>query len=174
MPVARFHLRSARATGGVAVETVPGDSQSIELRFFDASGADIDEGAQRAIERVYFREDARRAFPDEIGELRYPPRALEFYQTGLLDALDVEVIRGADLKSVVDCAFGPASLVLPAIIGKSTHSYTQAVVGLSRVIAESESPAPQLMVLIPVAVRSSMRSLPASPYRRLVPGPPTM
>src|SRR5207237_10129729 len=72
----------------------------------------------RETARVSFRADVRRASPDEIGELRYPPRALEFYQTGLLDALDVETIRGAGLKSVVDCAFGPASLVLPAIIGK--------------------------------------------------------
>ena len=118
VPVARFHLRSARATGGVAVETVPGDSQSIELRFFDASGADIDEGAQRAIERVYFREDARRAFPDEIGELRFPPRATEFYQAGLLGTLDVDAIAAARIKAVVDCAFGATALVLPGILGR--------------------------------------------------------
>ena len=118
VPVARFHLRTARATGGVSVETVPGDPQSIEIRFFDASGADIDESAERAIERVYFREDARRAFPDEIGELRFPPRALEFYQAGLLGTLDVEAIRRANIKAVVDCAFGPTALVLPGILGR--------------------------------------------------------
>ena len=118
VPVARFHLRSARATGGVAVETVPGDSQSIEIRFFDSSGADIDDSMQRAIERVYFREDARRAFPDEIGELRFPPRALEFYQAGLLATLDLDAIRGARIKGVVDCAFGATALVLPGILGR--------------------------------------------------------
>jgi len=118
VPVTRFHVRTTRSRGGIAVGTVPGDPQSLEIRFFDSDGSDITASTQRDIERVFFREDVRRAFPDEIGELRYPPRALEFYQTGLLDALDVETIRGAGLKSVVDCAFGPASLVLPAIIGK--------------------------------------------------------
>jgi mannose-1-phosphate guanylyltransferase/phosphomannomutase len=118
VPVARFHLRTARAIGGVAIETVPGDAASIEIRFFDATGADIDEGAERAIERVYFREDARRAFPDEIGELRFPPRALEFYQAGLLATLDLEAIRHANLKAVVDCAFGPSALVLAGILGR--------------------------------------------------------
>jgi mannose-1-phosphate guanylyltransferase/phosphomannomutase len=118
VPVARFHLRTARATGGVAVETVPGDPQSIEIRFFDSSGADIDASAERAIERVYFREDARRAFPDEIGELRFPPRALEFYQAGLLATLDLDAIRAARIKAVVDCAFGPTALVLPGILGR--------------------------------------------------------
>ncbi len=74
--------------------------------------------AERAIERVYFREDARRAFPDEIGELRFPPRALEFYQAGLLSTLDVDAIRRANVKAVVDCAFGPTALVLPGILGR--------------------------------------------------------
>jgi mannose-1-phosphate guanylyltransferase/phosphomannomutase len=118
VPVARFHLRTARASGGVAVHTVPGDAQSIEIRFFDAAGADVDEGAQRAIERVYYREDARRAFPDEIGELRFPPRALEFYQAGLLGTLDLKAIRAAPIKAVVDCAFGATALVLPGILGR--------------------------------------------------------
>jgi len=118
VPVTRFHVRTTRSRGGIAVGTVPGDPQSLEIRFFDSDGSDISASTQRDIERVFFREDVRRAFPDEIGELRYPPRALEFYQSGLLEALDTAVIRGAELKSVVDCAFGPASLVVPAIIGK--------------------------------------------------------
>jgi mannose-1-phosphate guanylyltransferase / phosphomannomutase len=118
VPVTRFHLRTARADGGVAVATVPGDPQSIEIRFFGSNGADIDEAAQRKIERVYFREDARRAFPDEIGELRFPPRALEYYQTGLLATVDVDAIRASRPKAVVDCAFGATAIVLPGILGR--------------------------------------------------------
>jgi mannose-1-phosphate guanylyltransferase/phosphomannomutase len=118
VPIARFHLRSARANGGVAVDTVPEDPQSIEIRFFNASGADIDESVERAIERVYFREDARRAFPDEIGGLRFPPRAVEAYQTGLLSTVDVDKIVDARIKAVVDCAFGATALVLPGILGQ--------------------------------------------------------
>jgi mannose-1-phosphate guanylyltransferase / phosphomannomutase len=118
VPVARFYLRTARATGGIAVEAVPGDPASIEIRFFDSTGADIDDGEERKIERVYFREDARRAFPDEIGELRFPPRALEHYQGGLLATLDITAIRRASVKAVVDCVFGPTALVLPGILGR--------------------------------------------------------
>jgi len=118
VPVTRFHVRTTRSRGGVAVGTAPGDPQSLQITFFDEDGAEIDGGAQRDIERVFFRDDFRRAFTDEIGELRYPARALEFYQSGLLSSLDLEAIRAAEIKSVIDCAFGPSSLVVPALIGK--------------------------------------------------------
>ncbi|MCA1831469.1 MAG: sugar phosphate nucleotidyltransferase [Actinomycetota bacterium] len=118
VPVTRYHLRSARATGGVTVATAPGDPQSIELRFLGPDGTEIDESVQRSIERVYYREDYRRAFPDEIGELRFPPRALEFYQAGLVSTLDLARIHTARVKTVVDCAFGATAIVLPGILGR--------------------------------------------------------
>ncbi len=118
VPVARYHLRSTRANGGVAIATLTGDPQSIEIRFLGPEGTDIDEGIQRSIERVYFREDYRRAFPDEIGELRFPPRALEFYQAALLQSVDLDRIREAGIKAVVDPGFGATALVLPGILGR--------------------------------------------------------
>lgn len=118
IPVTRSQVRSTAARGGLAVGVAPGDPTSLDLRFLDAGGADIDEDTQRGIERVFFREDYRRAFPDEIGELRYPARTLELYQSGLLERLDVALIKDANIKSVIDCAFGPASLVFPALLGR--------------------------------------------------------
>lgn len=116
--VTRAQVRSTPARGAIAVGVAPGDPISLDLRFIDAQGADVDEDTQRSIERVFFREDYRRAFPDEIGELRYPPRALELYQSGLLERLDVTAIRDANIKSVIDCTFGPASLIFPALLGR--------------------------------------------------------
>ncbi|MFA5889452.1 MAG: sugar phosphate nucleotidyltransferase [Actinomycetota bacterium] len=118
VPVSRFLVRSSRARGGLAIGNVPGDPQSLEIRFIGSDGADIGEPAQRDIERVFFREDVRRAFPDEIGELRYPPRALELYQERLLGALDLDAIKAGGIKSVVDCGFGPTAIVLPGLLGR--------------------------------------------------------
>ena len=41
-----------QAQGGITVRLAPGDPDSVEIRFFDEDGADIDEGAQRKIERL--------------------------------------------------------------------------------------------------------------------------
>lgn len=118
LPITRFSVRSEQATGGVSVRTSPGNREEVEIRLFDAEGADLSEAAQRKIERIFFREDYRRAGAAKLGELHFPPRTLEQYSAGLLAALDVEAIRAAALKVVVNYAYGPYSHIGPAVLGR--------------------------------------------------------
>lgn len=118
MPLTRFTVRSEQAAGGISVRTSPDDPEIVEIAFFDGDGADLSEAAQRKIERVFFREDYRRPGPRHLGELEFPPRALEQYTAGLLRAVDVSAIRNSAPKVVVDYAFGPSALVGPALMGR--------------------------------------------------------
>jgi mannose-1-phosphate guanylyltransferase/phosphomannomutase len=118
VPVARFYARSSRALGGIAVRTSTFDPQSVEIEFFDPRGIDIDVGTRRKIERAFYRDDLRRAFHHEIGELNFPPRGREYYLRGLLDSLDADVIREAKPKLVVDYSYGPATLTAPLVLGR--------------------------------------------------------
>ena len=83
------------AQGGISVRLAPGDPDSVEIRFFDDDGADIDEGVQRKIERLLYREDFRRAFAGDIGDIVFPPRAIEFYTAALEASVDGERLRAA-------------------------------------------------------------------------------
>jgi mannose-1-phosphate guanylyltransferase/phosphomannomutase len=118
VPVTRYYVRTRHSDGGIAIRTAPNDPQGISISFIDGVGTDLDAGAQRKIERTFYREEARRAYPGEIGELHYPPRAWEYYTEGLLTTIDVEAIRAAKLKLVVDYSFGATSLVLPGLFGR--------------------------------------------------------
>jgi mannose-1-phosphate guanylyltransferase / phosphomannomutase len=116
-PVARFYARSARAVGGFAVRTSPLDPASVDIQFFDEHGIDIGPGMQRQLERAYFRDEARRAFHHEIGELGFPARAREYYTRGLLDSVEVDLIRASRPKLVIDYAWGAAALTGPRVLG---------------------------------------------------------
>ena len=118
MPLTRFTVRNRQAAGGLSVRTSPGHPESVELRLFESDGTDLSEAMQRKIERIFFREDYRRTGAANIGELEFPPHAPEQYTSGLLGAIDVEAVRAFGPKVVVDYAFGPASLVGPAILGR--------------------------------------------------------
>ena len=118
LPLTRFTVRSEQAAGGVSVRTSPRDPDVVEIRLFDADGADVTESVQRKVERIFFREDYRRPGPRALGELEFPPHALEQYTSGLLGAVDVRAIRALTPRTVVDYAYGPTSLVGPALMGR--------------------------------------------------------
>src|SRR5713101_6541402 len=118
LPVARFHTARSACSGGIALRTTPGDPQSIDIIFLDERGAELSEADRRKIERVFSRQEFRRAFPGEIAELTYPPRVIEAYTRELLRCVDMTGVCGAGLKVVADCAGGTASLVLPGLLGR--------------------------------------------------------
>jgi mannose-1-phosphate guanylyltransferase / phosphomannomutase len=97
---------------------VAGDPQSIIIRFFDTDGLDITEDAQRKIERLFNREDFRRVFPGEIGDIGFAPRALEHYATALESTVDIDRIRAVHYKVVIDYAYGSTSLAMPNVLAK--------------------------------------------------------
>jgi len=118
LPVARFETARGDYSGGIALRTTPGDSQSIDIIFLDDDGAELPASAQRKLERVFSRQEFRRAFPGEIAELSYPPRIVEWYTHELLRTIYLGGVRGAGLKVVADCAGGTVSVLLPTLLGR--------------------------------------------------------
>ncbi len=118
VPVTRFVVRRPADSGGITVRLLDGDPQSVIIRFFDSDGLDITEEAQRKIERIFAREDFRRVFPGEIGDIGFVPRALEHYATALESTVDIERIRAAEFKVVIDYAYGSASFAMPNVLAK--------------------------------------------------------
>jgi mannose-1-phosphate guanylyltransferase / phosphomannomutase len=74
---------------------------------------------QRRIERLLYREDYRRAFAADIGDIEYPPRSLEFYTSALMGTVDSERLLGHTFKVVLDYSFGAASIVMPSVLAKT-------------------------------------------------------
>jgi mannose-1-phosphate guanylyltransferase / phosphomannomutase len=118
LPVARFETERADYSGGIALRTTPGDAQSIDITFLDERGAELSQAAQRKLERVFSRQEYRRAFPGEIAELSYPPRVVEWYTRELLRCVDMTAVRERGMKVVADCAGGTTSLVMPSLLGR--------------------------------------------------------
>ena len=118
IPVTRFLTRSPRAVGGLSVRLVPDDPQSVRIRFFDTGGVDISEEAQRKIERLFQREDHRRALLAEIGDIGFPPRALEDYTATLEGTVEAAAIAEHAFKLVLDYNYGATSFVMPNVLSK--------------------------------------------------------
>jgi mannose-1-phosphate guanylyltransferase / phosphomannomutase len=118
VPVTRFIVRRPANTAGLTIRLMPDDPQSVIIRFFDSAGLDITEETQRKIERLFAREDFRRVFPGEIGDIGFAPRALDHYATALEATVDIDRIRSTGFKIVLDYAYGSASFAMPNVLAK--------------------------------------------------------
>lgn len=118
VPLTRFQVRNGQSHGGMTVRLAVGDPDTVEIRFLDVEGRDLDPGMQRKVERLLSREDYRRAFGGEIGDIEYPPRSLEFYTAALERVVDIDAIQQRRFKIVLDYSFGAVSIVMPNLLTK--------------------------------------------------------
>ena len=115
IPVARYYTRVTNAASGVHVRISPFDQRVVDIRFFDSEGMNLSKPEERNVERVFFREDFRRAYMDGIGSISYAPDAIPAYNQAFLANIDQDAIRNAGFNIVVDYAFASTSQVLPDI-----------------------------------------------------------
>lgn len=116
IPVARFYTRKTSAVGGVHVRISPFDQRVVDVRFFGSDGMNLSKAEERNIERVFFREDFRRAYMDDIGTIEYAQEAIGLYCQDFLNTVNRDVIRRAGFNIVIDYAYASTSQVLPDIL----------------------------------------------------------
>lgn len=117
IPVVRYEVAKENVDGGIHVRLSPKDPNIIEIRFFDKDGNDISVAQEKSVEQLFLREDFPRATPEEVGEIVLPPRAYEYYRDGYLKSIDVEAIKKAKLKVVIDYSYSTAVNIFPSILG---------------------------------------------------------
>ncbi len=118
IPVVRYEVAKEDSAGGIHVRLSPKDPNIIEIRFFDKDGNDISVAQEKSIEQLFLREDFPRATPEEVGEIVLPPRAYEYYRDGYLKSIDIDAIKKAKLKVVIDYSYSTAVNIFPSILGE--------------------------------------------------------
>jgi len=117
IPIVRHELRTGKEQGGIHVRKSPFDRNSTDIIFFDVHGKDLPSSKTKAIERLFFAEDFPRASFDKVGSISFPERATESYIQRFIETIDINAIKSAKLKVVIDYSNGIASTIFPNIIG---------------------------------------------------------
>jgi mannose-1-phosphate guanylyltransferase/phosphomannomutase len=118
IPLLRYQLKSGKEMGGIHTRKSPFDSKFVDIIFFDGDGRDLPSSKVKSLERLFLREDFKRAEPDSTGLLEFPERTVESYREGLLSYINAEAIRQAGFKIVIDYACGAAATIFPSILGE--------------------------------------------------------
>ncbi|ACM19368.1 mannose-1-phosphate guanylyltransferase and mannose-6-phosphate isomerase-related protein [Geotalea daltonii FRC-32] len=116
LPIMRYKLRTFGEGGGVHFRQAIDDPASTEIVFLDADGLDFSSSMGKNVERIFYKENFRRAHHMEPGGISELPQVADFYREGFARALDMELLRKAGFKVVVDFNHSPAGQTLPAIL----------------------------------------------------------
>ena len=118
LPVARYYTKISDAEGGVHVRLSPFDERVVDIHFMDGQGLNLSKNKERDVERVFFREDFRRVYLDDIGSIEYAQQVKERYIEDFLKHLNTKAIQAASFDLVVDFADAAVASTLPAILDK--------------------------------------------------------
>ncbi|MCL5947515.1 MAG: sugar phosphate nucleotidyltransferase [Chloroflexi bacterium] len=110
VPVARYETREGPAKGGIHVRMSPYDARVVDIKLFDANGADVSKNTERKIANIYLREDVRRVPADTIGAiyagLEPQQRAEQRYRNTFLKHVNRNLIEKAQPTIIVDFSNG--------------------------------------------------------------------
>ena len=132
IPQTRQELRTGKYAGGFHVRRSPRNPDLLDIIIFNKEGRDIPISRTKNIERYFFGEDIKRVHYSEIGQIFYPERTNEIYNTRFIGSLDCEIIRKRRFKILMDYSYGLASTIFPYILGNlraetlSLHDYVDA------------------------------------------------
>ena len=118
VPVARFTTRMSNAQAGVHVRISPHDRRVVDISFMADDGLDLGRAKEREVERLFFREDFRRAQLDDIGAIDYAPDVEAHYSQAFLQQLDCDCIRDAHANIAVDYAHATTVDVLEPLLAQ--------------------------------------------------------
>lgn len=118
IPVARYMTKASGASGGVHVRLSPLDNRVVDIKFFDSAGLDIDNSTERKVESVFFREDYRRVYLEEIGRIVKATNIESLYTDAFFKALRLDALEpfARNFNLVIDYANANASSILPNIL----------------------------------------------------------
>ena len=118
IPVARYYIRNSESVGGVHVRVSPYDQRVVDIKIFDSQGLDINKTVERKIENLFFREDYRRVYLDDIGaiEVLEDSGVQGRYLEGFAKVVNYETVKKRKFQLVMDYAHSSAIQLLPDLL----------------------------------------------------------
>lgn len=102
--------------GGVMITASHNPPKYNGIKFLDEFGIGIPDEMELKIEELYFDSEPKRASWDEIGEEFTNNNIIKEYVDTVIEKVDSEAIRNANLKVVVDAGSGAGSYTAPYLV----------------------------------------------------------
>lgn len=115
-PVLQFCIRRFGASAGVYFSSVSTGKMQNQIRFYDSSGIEFDKSKLDSVNEYLKNNKIKRAKPLDVGAITDIPHTQDIYKKAIPQFVNRDLIFKKNLHVVVDCSYGPGSIVVPAIL----------------------------------------------------------
>jgi len=116
VPVLQFCIRRFGAEAGVYFGNGSASEGIVQIRFFDSTGIEYDKSNLESVNEYFKNNKIKRANPLNVGAISDIPHTQDIYKKAIPQFIDRNLLKSKNLVVVVDCSYGPSSIVVPSIL----------------------------------------------------------
>ena len=117
-PTLQYVVKEKNYDSGVIITASHNPPQFNGIKGVASDGTEFSKDIEEEIEKIYFTEDYLLADWKDVGKLSQWDGAIDLYINGILNAVDVDLIKEKQFHIVLDCGNGAGSLVAPILLNK--------------------------------------------------------
>ncbi|UCG68159.1 MAG: phosphoglucosamine mutase [Thermoplasmata archaeon] len=115
-PVVQYYVKCSNMQHGVVITASHNPPSFNGIKCIDADGTELSRESEEKLEDIYFKKSFKKVPWDKVGNVEQASNSIEDYIKGIIAHIDVEAIRKANIKVVLDCGNGAGSLVSPYLL----------------------------------------------------------
>ncbi|MCL2688010.1 MAG: phosphoglucosamine mutase [Methanobrevibacter sp.] len=115
-PLVGYAVDKLKASAGVMLTASHNPSEYNGIKIWNKNGMAYTPSQEEEIEKIYYSEEFTEAGWENIGEIYHIEEIKQTYMDDLLNAVDIDAIKNAKLKVVLDPASGAGSEISPLVI----------------------------------------------------------
>ncbi len=117
-PTLQYAVKEKDFDSGVIITASHNPPQFNGIKGIAADGTEFSKDVEEQIEEIYFSEKFSLASWEDVGQLSNWDGAIKLYINGILNAIDVDIIKKKQFKIVLDCGNGAGCFVTPILLKK--------------------------------------------------------
>ncbi len=153
-PALQYLVKSSGSALGVMITASHNPPEFNGIKCVSSDGTEMSREEEMEIEKLFHTGDFFFARWDGVGSIGVYPDGVERYVSGVLERVDVDLIRGFSPRVAVDCASGASSLSTPLLLDRLSLGYVSLNASPSgRFPAHPSEPTPENLADIMVLVK---------------------
>jgi phosphomannomutase/phosphoglucomutase len=115
-PVLQYYVKTSDTQHGVVITASHNPPKFNGIKCIDSDGTELSREEEEKVEGLYFSKTFNKVSWDTIGMVDQESNAIENYIRAVVNQIDVQKVKKANLKVILDCGNGAGSLVSPYLL----------------------------------------------------------